>query len=163
MESEAALIMEYGANIIETDLFQSGFNQAHHKVSTVANHSLNVAIEAVKYCIEYDLDESILEKIIIASLYHDLGIVDRTKYTNTFACWVKHPDDSVEIYLNYNSHVDDDILYAIQNHMKLKAIFSQNIVLRILARADKKASMKERLCKNYGKFVICDTLYENVA
>ena len=153
---EINLILRYGADILRSDMFQAGFFQEHHKVSTVSNHSLNVAVEAMSYCIKHDLTDGLfLEKVITACLYHDLGILNRDKYKNTLECWNKHPDDSVEVYLENADIIDFDVVAAIQNHMKFKSLFSKDKMNRIISYADKKAAIKERLSKRYSN----STLY----
>jgi len=164
MYTKDILIMEYGHDILSSDLFREGYTQQHHKVSTVANHSLNVAAEALAYCMRKQFDDvAFLRKVVVACLYHDLGIIDRTKYSTKLRCWREHPLDSVSIYVGAESVVEEDVAYAIANHMRFKSIFSKNKILRIVWYADKKASIKERLQKNYGKSMICSDFFENVA
>ena len=44
------LLEEYGEEILESEEFQKAYRQKHHKIMTVADHSLGVAIISLRIC-----------------------------------------------------------------------------------------------------------------
>ena len=47
------LILKYGREIIASEQFRETFGQTHHLSTTVGDHTLGVAAEAVKICLRH--------------------------------------------------------------------------------------------------------------
>ena len=92
------LLEEYGEEILESEEFQKAYRQKHHKIMTVADHSLGVAIISLRICrLLEKMHINVHEKeLIISALCHDLGILGRDeKYKNDLECCSRHPKDSI--------------------------------------------------------------------
>ncbi len=113
-------IKRYGGRIIKSPEFRAGFDQTHHYISSVSDHTLNVTIKALKISHKLRVfgfrpDERVIVK---ASLLHDLGIIGRyEKYKNNSECGKKHPGDSVKIARKMLKKLDDRTGDAIRYHM----------------------------------------------
>lgn len=114
------VILTYGMDIMATPEFQRAFEQEHHYHTTVAEHSINVAVAGVIMCvllgrmhIDYDL-----ESVVQAALCHDLGIMGREeKYHSEFECCMRHPVESVEVARRIIPDCSERTLGAIETHM----------------------------------------------
>ncbi len=144
------IILKYGSEIISSAQFRQTFDQTHHLNTTVGDHTLGVAYEAVKLCLVRGwTDESSLKNVVIASLCHDLGIIGRKeKYRNDAECYVKHPGDSVPIYMSVTGEKNDRVIDSIEKHMfPVKPGLPRYREGWILTLADKISSVKEKLGK----------------
>ena len=94
------IILKYGRDILGSDEFRETFSQTHHMDTTVGDHTLGVAAEAVRICLKYhQTDDGTLKNAVVSSLCHDLGIIGRDeKYKNNVQCLIRHPIDSIEAY-----------------------------------------------------------------
>ena len=114
------IVYQYGAGILLSEEFIRGYDQIHHHVTTVAEHSLHVAVISVMICL-------ILGKLHIhtkerqmveGALCHDIGILDRyDKYDSNRECYRKHPDDSAEIAKTLVDNYDATVDNIIRRHM----------------------------------------------
>ncbi|SDZ99736.1 uncharacterized protein SAMN02745687_01369 [Lachnospiraceae bacterium NK3A20] len=110
----------YGMNIMNSDEFRNAFQQVHHNVTTVGDHSLNVAVSALCIC-------AFLSKLHIntkqkeltqAALCHDLGILGRyEKFENNRVCCRQHPVDSVDVAKKLVPDMDERTQKMIRTHM----------------------------------------------
>jgi len=113
------IIVKYGRRIILTEEFMHTFEQTHHLNTTVGDHTLSVAAEAVKLCLMRGYsDEETIRNVVTAALCHDLGIMGRKeKYSNTAQCYLKHPLDSVDVYMGVTGEQEERVMDSIRNHM----------------------------------------------
>lgn len=111
-----ALICRYGSVVLRSDVFHMADEQAHHFVSTVALHSLNVAFVCIFLSrIFKRLD---IRYLIIAALVHDLGILGRkTKYVRGRDCIFGHPIDSLHTLEQLMPDADEKMSNIIETHM----------------------------------------------
>ena len=99
------ILFMYGTDVIETPEFQDAFYQIHHVRTTVAVHSINVAVISIVLCILLSRIHvrTDMKDVVRAALCHDLGIMGRHhKYRNNFECSQQHPVDSVEVAKKMN-------------------------------------------------------------
>ena len=99
------ILFMYGTDVIETPEFQDAFYQIHHVRTTVAVHSINVAVISIVLCILLSRIHvrTDMKDVVRAALCHDLGIMGRhQKYRNNFECSQQHPVDSVEVAKKMN-------------------------------------------------------------
>ena len=118
--SNKSILLKYGGDIIESELFCRGERQKHHFRSNVASHSINTAL----FCI---LFYKILSKLhieiniavlVVAALAHDLGIIGRDKkFSSNYRCLSGHPKDSVKSLHEIVPDADEKVCDAIQSHM----------------------------------------------
>ncbi len=134
-------IRRYGGRIIKSPEFKAGFDQPHHYISSVSDHTLNVTIQALKISHIFRIfgvhtDERVIVK---AALLHDLGIIGRyEKYKNNSECGKKHPGDSVKIAKRMLKRLDDKTGDSIRYHMwPLGGRLPKYIEGRIIVAADK--------------------------
>ena len=147
-------IVKYGREIICSPDFRKTFEQTHHKCMTVGDHTLSVAVVALRLCKRFHIhDDQTLRNVITASLCHDLGIMGRdVKYSSNTQCYVAHPKDSVKIYQNLSGKKDKRIQDSINRHMfPLKPLPPRYKEGWILTTADKISAVRERL----GKPPVC--------
>jgi uncharacterized protein len=140
-------IVKYGWKILQSKEFDATFRQTHHLNRTVGDHTLGVAAEAVKLCMKRAMtDERTLKNVVVSSLCHDLGIMGRNeKYRNNAQCLVRHPLDSIEIYIRITGEQDERVIDAIKHHMfPLKPGAPRHREGWILTLADKIAASKEK-------------------
>lgn len=91
-------IAKYGADVMASPLFRRGFLQTHHKITTVGDHTLNVAIAGgrITEMLSYFGIQADKKDVILGALLHDLGIIGRDeKFQNDHECGQKHAADSV--------------------------------------------------------------------
>ena len=140
-------IEKYGKAILESDLFAKGFEQSHHKVTTVGGHTLHVVFTALEAAYERQKrEESVnIEYVVQACLLHDLGIIGRyEKYANNLICCFRHPVDSGKIINDLFPGTANEVTNAVERHMFPATIIPPTSVTgRILIKADKSASLKE--------------------
>lgn len=111
-------------------------------------HTMNVVDEAINYLQEHNKDEMglYLERVIIASLGHDLGKIENLSLAkglnSEFFKRVAHNDISKLILKDNFPKLNDEIIEAIEYHhgnMKPK----DNYTLKVLIKADHTAREKE--------------------
>lgn len=149
-------LYSYGGRILTSPEFQSAFQQTHHNVTTVGDHSLNVAVAALCIC-------AFLARLHIhtrtrdvteAALCHDLGILGRhEKFANNRQCCHQHPLDSVEVARRLDPDMDDRTLEMIRTHMwpmTLKPPTSREGV--IISLADKYCAIREVTSRRPGGY-----------
>ncbi len=128
--------------------FHEASLQTHHKRSSVAKHTINVTSASLHMC--YVLEKlriSVSVKdVVIGSLCHDLGILNRdTKYANNRSCYIQHPNDSMRVAQHLVPDINDKSLRIIRNHMWpitiTKVPRSKEEI--IVSLADKYAAMKD--------------------
>lgn len=113
-------IREYGEGVVRSRLFQSGFRQAHHRVTTVADHSLNVAMASVSMgrVLERMHVRMDMQDLVLGALCHDLGILGRyQKFANSRQCCSGHPKESAAIASTMIDGYDARIDNIIRCHM----------------------------------------------
>lgn len=115
-QSLAREIVTYGAPILKSPIFLRGRTQTHHKISTVAEHTLNVAIASAKLSSFLERRHIKVDRqdVITGALLHDLGIIGREeKFKNNHECGQKHPIDSArtakELLPDLNANVENII------------------------------------------------------
>ncbi len=141
------IILKYGKDIIASEEFGRTFEQTHHIDTTVGDHTLSVAAEAVKLCLDRGYtDETTLKNVVTSALCHDLGIMGRKeKYANHAVCYVRHPLDSVDAYMNVTGEKDERVIDSIKNHMfPVKPVMPKYKEGWILTLADKISSVREK-------------------
>lgn len=142
------IILKYGGDILGSDEFRETFSQTHHVDTTVGDHTLGVAAEAVRICLKYhQTDDGTLKNAVVSSLCHDLGIIGRDeKYKNNVQCLIRHPIDSIEAYKSVTGEEEERVLDSIGCHMfPLKPRMPKHREGWILVLADKTASAREKL------------------
>lgn len=113
-------ILCYGQSIIESPIFQSGYNQTHHLKMTVSDHAMDVTIMSVTYArLLKKLHIKINEKDLVqGALCHDLGILGRDeKFENNRECCKMHPVLSVEEAKKLIPDLDQKTSDVIRRHM----------------------------------------------
>ncbi len=106
--------------IYHSDYFSAALSQTHHNQTTVAIHTLGVAVTSLRIyyilrALGFELDK---ESLLKSSLCHDLGIIGRSeKFESNRECLKQHPVDSViaarEIFPDLDERTED----AIRHHM----------------------------------------------
>ncbi len=115
-----SILLSYGAEVMQSEEFQAAFYQTHHLRTTVAVHSINVAVISIILCLLLSKLHVMmdLQSVVQAALCHDLGILGREqKYHNSFECCQQHPIDSVAVAQKILSQYDDKTLKIIETHM----------------------------------------------
>ena len=113
-------LLHYGRDIILSDIFVSGFDQTHHYYTTVADHTLNVALISLELLYRLKKLRIHLDKrpVTIGALCHDLGIIGRhDKYKNDAVCCQLHPHDSVKVARMLIKDLDPKTRKIISRHM----------------------------------------------
>ena len=155
------IIVKYGRHIISTEEFMHTFEQTHHLNTTVGDHTLSVAAEAVKLCLMRGYsDEETIRNVVTAALCHDLGIMGRKeKYSNTAQCYLKHPLDSVDVYMGVTGEQEERVMDSIRNHMfPVKPGMPRYKEGWILTLADKISSFREKI----GKQAVTETVRKEI-
>ena len=149
MEQEIKnIILKYGSHILCSDKFQESFEQLHHYKTTVGDHTLGVAAEAVKICMRHNItDEKTLDNVVTSCLCHDLSLSGREdKYQNNLETLIRHPDHSAQAYMDLTGETDERVLNAIRSHMfPLKPHIPKHKESWILTLADKISSSMDIL------------------
>lgn len=111
-----------GSDIIKSDLFKRGILQTHHGRTTVANHSLRVAMMSTRiglflYRHGFRVD---LSSLIKSALTHDVGIIGRDDgrfHGLKECCLFQHPKDSLKVYKTCYGSLNSIESNAIRTHM----------------------------------------------
>ena len=140
-------IIQYGKEILTSDVFRQTACQTHHLQSTVMEHTMNVCIIAVKLCREKMRKGAQLNEkdLIQAALCHDLGMIGREKkYRHVVDTWMSHPAESAKIARKIVPDLSPDAEQMILSHMwPLSGRPPRSREGRLLCRADKYASMAD--------------------
>ena len=140
-------LLYYGIDIMETSEFQRAFLQEHHFTTTVAEHSINVAVISLMICAVLNKlhVKFSTEAVVQAALCHDLGIIGREdKFRNDFECCFQHPLDSVEVTRELLPDCDEKTLKAIETHMwPVRPGCPKSVEGFIITTADKYAAIME--------------------
>ena len=110
----------YGSDILNSDEMRHAFEQKHHTLSTVGEHTLRVAETSLKIC--YALRRlhiaTDIPAVVAGSLCHDLGILGRDeKYDSMKECSMQHPADSVEVAQKLVGELPEKATDIITRHM----------------------------------------------
>lgn len=117
------MIVNYiGSDIIKSDLFKHGTLQTHHHRTTVANHSLRVAMMSTRIGLflcrhGFRVD---LRSLIRSALTHDIGIIGRHdgRFRGLKKCYLfQHPKDSLKIHKTSYGLLNSIESNAIRTHM----------------------------------------------
>lgn len=164
------IIVKFGGKILRSDAYASTYGQVHHVKSTVAEHTIDVAILAVEHALRmwkskfaWSTKEELMsllsgkealqkvkpdfEALLSIALCHDLGIIGRyAKYANNYICCNQHPKDSVTITRQILPGVSDKVLEGVGRHMfPLTPIPPTSVEGWIVIWADKRAPFYEML------------------
>ena len=113
-------IMKYGRDVINSAVFQRGFQQRHHVKMTVADHSMDVTIIALRLSralqrLHIRIDE---KTIVEGALCHDLGILGRDeKFKNGRDMCRMHPILSVDETKKLIPDMDEKLEGVVRRHM----------------------------------------------
>ena len=141
-------VKELGKDVLYSSAFQKAVLQEHHYSSTVARHSLVVAMIALSMC--YWLARIGIRvnkrEVVIASLGHDLGILGRkTKYFFGLQCAYQHPRDSEKVLRELVPNLSEKTYKAVRWHMfPVFSPLALSWIGLIVTIADKRASFKDR-------------------
>ena len=110
----------YGNKILRSEEMRRAFQQKHHKLSTVGDHTMRVALASLGLC--YALRKlhiaTDIPAVVTGSLCHDLGILGREKkYGSQEECLRQHPADSVETARKLVGELSEKTEDAISRHM----------------------------------------------
>lgn len=113
-------LRRYGEAILHSEEMRQAFQQKHHKLSTVGDHTMRVALSALGLC--YALRRlhiaPDIPTVVTGSLCHDLGILGRDeKYLSQAQCLRQHPADSVEAARRLVGELPEKTEDAIARHM----------------------------------------------
>ena len=140
-------IIQYGKDILISDVFRQTSGQRHHLHGTVFDHTINVCVIAVKICREQmrkgvQLNE---KDLVQAALCHDLGMIGRdSKYKHVVDTWKSHPKESARIAREMLPELSPEAEEMIRSHMwPLSGLLPKTKEGRILCFADKCASMAD--------------------
>ena len=147
-----SLILKYGYPVLSSKYFQEAYYQPHHLTTTVAEHSINVAVISIliwsvlkMFRIKADLGV-----LILAALGHDLGMLCRDNFKNERETCKGHPIESVKIMKEIYPECDEKIISAIQTHMWPLCIYiPKSLEGFILTLSDKISATAEFVCNNY--------------
>ena len=92
-DREYHVIEEYGMDILKSTEFQRIVGQSHHIFSTVGYHSVHVAQKMLSISRFIKMNE---RDIVRGSLWHDVGIYDRSSFKGTPGTANEHPKRSLK-------------------------------------------------------------------
>jgi uncharacterized protein len=146
--SVIGFVIVTGAAVLYSKEYKAAYNQIHHKVSTVGDHSFYVACASLAMCNILDKFGIYTHKkeMVLAALCHDLGIIGRyEKYSSPMQTLNEHPIDSVEVSRellgNDANELTDDI---IAHHMwPAKSGMPRSLEGFIITVADKYCAIME--------------------
>ena len=138
----------YGDKILRSEEMRQAFHQKHHKLSTVGDHTIRVALASLGIC--YALRalrvHTDIPAVVTGSLCHDLGILGREeKYDSNRECLRQHPVDSVETAHKLVGELPDKTEDIIARHMWPLAGSKppNSLEAAIVSAADKVASFED--------------------
>lgn len=110
----------YGSDVLQSEEMKKAFEQTHHRVSTVAEHTFRVGFYSVMICYalrKLNINVSI-PAVVVGALCHDLGILGRSeKFSSSRECSREHPKDSVEVARGLVSEIPEKTEDIIERHM----------------------------------------------
>ena len=142
-------ISEDTDRILHSDIFEKAKHQPHHRDTTVAAHSADVARSAMKVCdlLEKHGIHTDKDKVVLASLCHDLGMVGRDeKYDSQYETCMEHPEESVEAVKEVLGEIDEETADMIRSHMwPMSKDMPDSKEALIVTLCDKTESVKDTL------------------
>ena len=109
----------YGADVLQSDEMKQAYDQTHHKWSTLGEHTIRVAMSSVMIC--YALKKLNIKVniplVVIASLCHDLGMLDRGKFSSMKESNLEHPRESVLVAKDIVKDLPEEAESIIERHM----------------------------------------------
>lgn len=158
-------IKEYGANVLNSDVFKKSFEQTHHVYTSLGWHIIDVAVVSLRLCDKFNItNPEIRRNITVASLCHDLGMVGRyEKYANNLICAHRHPGDGVEVFRSIYTEKNRRVENAIKRHMfPIGLIMPIHIEGFILILSDKICACMEVRKKSPIELAYFDAIYDIV-
>ena len=134
-------IYTYGTPILQSDLFALAGQQTHHKCTTVALHSMRVAVVSIVLAGLFSgIDMNCL---VTAALVHDLGILNRWQvFSGKHDCCYRHPIRTRELLEHRYPDTDEKTMQAVESHMwPLAYTMPHSKEAAILCVADKLAAV----------------------
>ena len=153
-------VRRLGEGIIGTEEFMRAYDETHHKATSVAKHSEDVACTSLRITrflekFGVDVDHEIL---VNAALCHDLGMLDRDdKFDDDKVCHREHPIHSVDVAKNIIDDYNDTVHDAIVNHMwPIAGSMPKSKEGKIITFADKYCALKDvrHIMKLYAALVL---------
>ena len=142
-----SIILRYGREILNSDVFRQSASQTHHLHGTVFDHTINVCIVSVWLCRQLtNQGVRVNEKDLIqAALCHDMGMISRdTKYKGRRDSWKNHPKESARNARELIPDLSLDAKEMILSHMwPVTGPPPRSNEGMILCMADKYASMAD--------------------
>ena len=142
-----AEIIQYGKDILNSEVFRQAASETHHLKGTVMDHTINVCVVSLKLSRQLTNQGVKIRKkdLVHAALCHDLGMVSRdSKYNGRIDSWRSHPEESAKIAREIVPDLSEEAEKMILSHMWPVAgplPVSQEAML--LCVADKYASMAD--------------------
>ena len=148
----------YGQQILNSEELRRAHAQTHHHWSTVGEHTLRVAMTSLTIC--YALKKMNVEihvpDVVVGSLCHDLGILDRyQKYANDYVCSKEHAADSVKVAKQLVPDLSDLSKDIIERHMwPVSGKMPNSKEALIVSLADKYCAVKDFVagCQRNGVY-----------
>ncbi len=140
-------VRRLGEGVIGSEEFMRAYDETHHRATSVAKHSEDVACTGIRLCrfLERFGVDTNHQDIVNAALCHDLGMLDRDSiYMDDRECHRLHPAGSVNVAKSILSDYNDTVEDAISNHMwPVAGDFPKTKEGRIITIADKYCAMKD--------------------
>ena len=140
-------ILEYGRDILVSDIFRQAEAETHHLHGTVFDHTVNVCVVSMRLCSQLtDRGIQVNKKDLIqAALCHDLGMVGReTKYKGRVGSWRNHARESARIARELVPDLSAEAEEMILSHMwPVSGMPPRTNEGMILCMADKYATMAD--------------------
>ena len=133
---------------VPRNICRAMFKHKHHKVSNTGDHSILVAIEALKIGKLCGFRRNQLKTVVQAAVWHDVGIVNSYDiYRNWPERNKKHPIRSCNLYKEFVKDFNPKVCDIINTHMWPFGIrnIPKSKEAWVLNIADNIASIKERL------------------
>jgi 5'-deoxynucleotidase YfbR-like HD superfamily hydrolase len=110
----------YGSDVLESDEMKEAFEQTHHRLSTVGEHTLRVAASSLLLC--YALKKIRvrvnLPAVVVGSLCHDLGMLGRhEKFSSAKERNREHPKESIAVAKDIVDELPEKAENIIERHM----------------------------------------------
>ena len=113
-------LTRYGSGILDSEEMRRAYEQTHHTLSTVGDHTLRVAKKSLAIC--HALDRlhisTDIPAVVAGALCHDLGILGReARFSSPRERSRRHPADSVEVARKLVGELPDKSTDIISRHM----------------------------------------------
>lgn len=109
----------YGADVLQSDEMKQAYDQTHHKWSTLGEHTMRVAMSSVMIC--YALRKLHIKVnvplVVIGALCHDLGMLDRGRFSSMKESNLEHPKESVSVAKDILKDLPEEAESIIERHM----------------------------------------------